>query len=173
MRLGVYVPPVIRGIFHPGDRIDRLTFFYYGLILILIQYVFPVLLLGPGLFAADLPTGLAIFRDSVQMVIGLVVLYGQFCLYAKRLHDINLPAIVAMLLFSGLFVELFLPVTAADFDPMTAAPLTWQATAVSLVDKAVTVGQLFLLIIPGLRRPNRYGFSSSGIELPRSKPLEG
>lgn len=172
MRRGGYLSLGIKDIFDPKGRIDRLTFFFYGAILRIITIIIGAAVLVPLTLIENVPQIVIDNADLVRWGILLPLLYGQFCVCAKRLHDLGLPAILGLLYFADHIALLALTLG------MTFASLTPEQEALggTIVASSwlVTLGTWVLLqFVPGKRGPNKYGVSSTGEDRPRAHVLEG
>lgn len=172
MRRGGYLSLGIKDIFTPKGRIDRMTYFIYGVILVIMAVVIRGVLFGVAAGLGDaVEPYVSDYPDLIGAILVLPLLYGQFCIFAKRLHDLNLPAVLALLLFSDLIFEI-----AVGFLPDPAPPNVTLETLAAVgggLGIATYVGHLLLLFVPGQRGPNRYGESSVGPDRPKPKILEG
>jgi uncharacterized membrane protein YhaH (DUF805 family) len=171
MRRGGYLSLGIKDVFDPKGRIDRITYFIYAMMLGIIFYV--TLYggeIGFTLLQAAYPAIVNPDWSSIPMIalaLGLLAaillpfLYGTFCIGAKRLHDLGLPAILSLV---GLLPSLNYLLIEADVPGAATADsvLFWVALAFSL----------FLLFAPGKKGPNRYGENSTGAPLPKPKMLD-
>lgn len=171
MRRG-YLSLGIKDIFDPKGRIDRLTYFIYGAILGIISVVIQGPLLAFSAVLGD--TAQSYISEYPAIYLALVVLpllYGQFCIYAKRLHDLNLPAILAVPLFGEIIFNVVFsfvpPLEEFNLEPKMLA------TIGMILGGAIIVAHLLLLFVPGTRGPNRYGSNNLGNPLPKPKILEG
>jgi len=157
-----YFPLGIKDIFNARGRINRMTFFMYGAVLEIIRtvvsYAFMFVLLSlPE--SGDQSVVTALY--SAYGLFLLVYAWGLFCIAAKRLHDLNLPALIAaigvclwalrILIDSGLSI------------PLPAPLLTLAALAFGLC----------LLLIPGTKGANRYGVHALRPERIRAHDLSG
>ncbi len=95
-----------------------------------------------------------------SFVIAMILLgmYLIFCLLAKRLHDLRVPAIVAFLLVVIPFARGYCEAAAEDGHPIL--PASW-APALSLAASIWRIvfgfGLIALFVIPGNKGANRYG----------------
>lgn len=171
MRRGGYLSLGIKDIFDPKGRIDRMTYFIYGAILGIIFYVTAYAgEIGFTLLEAVLPKAVTEDPDNIfpivltiafYAIVFLPSLYGTFCIGAKRLHDIGLPAVLAPI---GLLYALGSLVLTDDIPGAVAINniLFWVWVAFGAA----------MLFVPGQRGPNRYGDNSTGTALPKPKMLE-
>ena len=172
MRRG-YLSLGIKDIFDPKGRIDRLTYWMYGVMLMIAVYVgaFAIVAISETL-KLTLHAIPPAFVALAPMVMVIPLFYGQFCIRAKRLHDLGLPAIVGLLGFADTIGQaLYLSEAALHWLP--AEMITNQDTINLDLTAFTWIFHLLLLFIPGQRGPNRYGESSAGPALPKPKILEG
>ena len=171
MRRGGYLSLGIKDIFDPKGRIDRMTYFIYGAILgIIFQVTAYAGQIGFTLLEAALPKAVTEYPGNIYLValtiafyavVFLPSFYGTFCIGAKRLHDVGLPAILAPI---GLVYALVTLVLTDDIPG---------AAAINGILFWVWVGfGAAMLFVPGQRGPNRYGENSIGPALPKPKILE-
>ncbi len=173
MRRGGYLSLGIKDVFDPKGRIDRLTYFMYGCILRMMQVV---LMFAVAAFlsaiSGQIPEALKPYPVTARLIVCLPVFYGAFCIQAKRLHDIGLPATLAVIGLSDIVLTAGMeiaphvttvPAALATNAPMIAEDISW----------GVLAFHLLLLLVPGKRGANRYGKSATGEELPRPRMLEG
>jgi uncharacterized membrane protein YhaH (DUF805 family) len=165
MRRGGYLSLGIKDIFDPKGRIDRMTYFIYGAILGIIFYVTAYGgQIGFTLLEAALPKEVTEDPGNIYLialtiafyaVVFLPSLYGAFCIGAKRLHDIGLPAIRAPI---GLLYALGSLVLTDDIPGGAAinGMLYWVWVAFGAA----------MLFVPGHRGPNRYGETASAPPCP-------
>lgn len=133
-----------RIVFNPAGRINRLQFIF-GLLLSLI-----IAWLGPDQ------------RDSSSLYLLLFAifqLYVMFSVYAKRLHDIGLSAVIFTVIGVALtFLSYFVApgfVIRGLWGDQSAATIGWIMIAGNTVYWVVLAG--YLLIRKGERQDNRFG----------------
>jgi len=76
-------------LFSWGGRMGRLAYFGYSFLLVGVLAVIGLVLLLPLRNAGDGGLGVGI---AIGAILTLALFSGGFCLAAKRLHDLNLPA---------------------------------------------------------------------------------
>ena len=158
----------LKDLFHPRGRINRVDFLVGGMLLA----IFGVCLgFAIGTIMGMINALPAPVVALIQIVLTAPLAYGQFCLGAKRLHDLNLPAVLA--LFS--FVELIFTVYVA-FTPPALLPAALGQN-ITTIDNSlmgiVVVFSLLLLFIPGTNGENRYGRRTVADARPQAHNLEG
>lgn len=136
-------------LFSWSGRLGRLAYFGYSFLLVAIVTVIGLILLLPLRNAGD--GGLAV-GIVIGAILVLTLLFGGFCLAAKRLHDLNLPAwhyawIVLLPSFlNGVGVAM----------KQTGAEVPGLVTSLLGSVISILVG-LFLLFWPGTDGANDYG----------------
>jgi uncharacterized membrane protein YhaH (DUF805 family) len=171
MRRG-YLSLGIKDVFDPKGRIDRLTFFMYGMILGIVTYVMAFVGgVAIGFFIAALPEDQARYFENGYLLALLPVFYGHFCIRAKRLHDLGLPAVLALIGLVDIIGMLGFAVHQAA--PFLPASLSDEKNVTNVLTCVSLVFTLLLLFIPGQRGANRYGENSTGPDRPKPKILEG
>ena len=146
-------------ILSPLGRLSRLQYFVYGLIFLAIFLgVFVALALG-GVFEIDANGHLA--KKSIVSVatycgLQLTLLWCLFALDVKRLHDLNWPGAIAILVLIDLPVDLFIEI-ARNY--MILPPVTEQVQKIAdIIGKIAALGiGLFLTFGPGNKGQNKYG----------------
>ena len=158
----------LKDLFHAHGRINRMDFFTGGALLAIaaVSLGFGV---GTLLGMVDvLPTPAVVV---VQLLISVPLIYGQFCVTAKRLHDVNMPAALATMGFVELMFTLYV-----GFAPPAFLPGTIEQN-ISLIDNVlmatVVVFNLGLLFLPGTPGENRYGSRPTAERLPKARDLQG
>lgn len=142
-----------------SGRMSRLQYFVYGLIYAAIFFAVFLAAALNGLFVLDDNGDLAnptIMSVTIYGLIYVVFLYAVFGLYAKRLHDLNWPAALGILVLIDLPVDLILPIVKTF---TTLPPIVDTVRqGVDLVAKFATVGiGLMLTFRPGNKGANKYG----------------
>jgi len=140
---------MVFALFSWGGRMGRLAYFGYSILLFGVLAVIGLVLLLPLRNAGD--GGLAV-GIAIGAILVLAMLYGGFCLCAKRLHDLNLPAwhyVWIVLLPSFLN-------GAGQAMKQTGAELPGLLTGLLGSVISLLVG-LYLLFWPGTDGPNDYG----------------
>jgi uncharacterized membrane protein YhaH (DUF805 family) len=173
MRRGGYLSLGLKDIFDPKGRIDRLTYLIYAFILGMMQFVlmFAVAAVLVSI-SGQIPETWKPYPHVARRITSLPVLYGVFCIQAKRLHDLGLPAIFGVLAITDILF-------AAGFDIARHINAVQAVVAPHLNDitEGVAWGVLIfdalLLFTPGKKGANRYGLNSTGEALPRPLILEG
>jgi len=126
----------------------RLAYFGYTCLLVAVLVVLGLIFLLPLRNAAD-GTGVAI---AIMVVLGLMGLFGGFCLAAKRLHDLDMSAWHYVWI---VFVPAFFNGSGAA---MKQLGMAFPGLLTSLLGSLISllVG-LYLLFWPGTDGTNRYG----------------
>jgi uncharacterized membrane protein YhaH (DUF805 family) len=136
-------------LFSWGGRMGRLAYFGYSFLLIGVLTVIGLILLLPLRNAGN--GGLAV-GIVIGAILVLALLYGGFCLAAKRLHDLNLPAWhYAWIVLLPAFLN-----GAGQAMKQTGAELPGLLTGLLGSVISLIVG-LFLLFWPGTNGANDYG----------------
>jgi uncharacterized membrane protein YhaH (DUF805 family) len=135
-------------LFSWSGRMGRLAYFGYSFLLIGVLAVLGLIFLLPLRNATD-GHGVAI---AIVVVLVLMGICGGFCLAAKRLHDLNLPAwhYVWMIFIPALFNGF----GAAMQQPAMKLPGLMSSLVGSLI--SLLIG-LYLLFWPGTDGPNDFG----------------
>src|SRR5262245_39268315 len=127
-------------LFSWSDRMGRLAYFGYSVLLVAVMVVLGLILLLP-LRNAENVTALGII---IVVLLAAMGLWGGFCLCAKRLHDLNMSAwhyawiILVPAFFNGLGAA------------MKQMDMELPGLLVSLVGSVISLGiGLFLLLWPG------------------------
>jgi len=162
-----YFPLGVKDIFYARGRINRMTFFMYGAALEIIRTVVSY---------AFMFTLLALMKNSSQTVLYglyaaygvffLVYVWGLFCIAAKRLHDLGLPALIAVM---GVAPWVVRPLIETGLVPL---PMDTNQLLTILAWVSYAFG-LALLLIPGTMGPNRYGERALRPERVRATDLTG
>lgn len=156
----------LKAIFDPRGRINRVDFFIGGLLLGILGICLNFAVETLARSALPMP---AIVAAEIALMVPMI--YGQFCLIAKRLHDLNLPAALALLAFAGVIFTLYVAIV-----PPAQLP-TAVSQNVSNIDKILTVVGiicgLLLLFVPGTSGENRYGRRSVAGARPQAHDLQG
>lgn len=159
----------LKDVFDPKGRIDRLTYFIYGLVLRIISVILAGTVFFLASFLGDVAeTYVEEYSTLAKVVIALPLLYGVFCVYAKRLHDLNMPAALGVL---G-FIDIILTVISAFISNASMSP-TMAYTIMGIVVFVIVAFHLLLLFVPGTKGENRYGLNNLGSPRPTGKILEG
>lgn len=175
MRRG-YFSLGVKDLFTPKGRIDRLTCFMYSVALSMVGKVisYGMNIAAPMINPHD-SDEITNYLFAANLVLVLPLTYSQFCVYAKRLHDMNLPAILALFPFLiGGFI-IFVVFGEEMLPGLDLHGLTSEHSSAAILG-AVGLFILFDLIIyfmPGTRGPNRYGERHMGDALPKPRILEG
>jgi uncharacterized membrane protein YhaH (DUF805 family) len=136
-------------LFSWGGRMGRLAYFGYSFLLIGVLTVIGLVLLLPLRNAGDGGLGVGI---AIGAILVLALLYGGFCLAAKRLHDLDLPAWhYAWIVLLPAFLN-----GAGAAMKQTGAELPGLLTGLLGSVISLLVG-LYLLFWPGTDGPNNYG----------------
>lgn len=155
-------------LFHPSGRINRMDFFTGGALLAIaaVSLEFGInTLLG---MAREIPASVMI---AAQLLIVVPLIYGQFCVTAKRLHDINIPAVVAITGFVGSIFGLYLSFTPPAYIP---AAIAQNVSRIDVILMAIVIiFNLILLFVPGTDGENRYGRRTVADPRPQATSLEG
>ena len=135
-------------LFSWSGRLGRLAYFGYSFLLVAVLVVLGLIFLLPLRNAAD-GTGVAI---AIMVVLGLMGLFGGFCLAAKRLHDLDMSAWHYVWI---IFVPAFFNGSGAA---MKQLGMTLPGLLTSLLGSLISllVG-LYLLFWPGTDGTNRCG----------------
>ncbi len=135
-------------LFSWSDRMGRLAYFGYSMLLVGILVVLGLILLLP---LQNAQNGM-----TMGIVIGILLaaigLWGGFCLCAKRLHDLNMSAwhyawiVLVPTFFNGAGTA------------MQKMDMQLPGLLVSLVGSVISLGVgLFLMLWPGTDGANQYG----------------
>lgn len=158
----------LKDLFHPRGSINRMDFLVGGMLVaifgVCLGFAISTIM---GMFNG-LPAPVVVL---IQIVLTAPLAYGQFCVSAKRLHDLNLPAVLA--LFS--FVELVFTLYVGFTPPALLPPALSQniTTIDNSLMAVVVVFSLLLLFIPGTKGENRYGRRTVADARPQAHNLEG
>lgn len=130
------------------DRMGRLAYFGYSMLLGAVLVVLGLILLLP-LRNAENGRGVGI---AIVVILVLMAIWGGFCLAAKRLHDLNMSAwhyawiILVPAVFQGFGAA------------MKQLDMTLPALFMALLGSVISLGAgLFLLLWPGTDGTNDYG----------------
>lgn len=156
-----------KDLFRPSGRLNRMDFFSGGALLAIAAVCIGFALSTLLGFMSGLSTIIVII---IQVLVTAPLLYGQFCVAAKRLHDLGLPAVLSVIGFVELAFTLYIA-----FSPPSSLPAAIAAN-VSHIDNVlkgiVIVFNLLLLFVPGTQGENRYGRRTTGGR-PQAHNLEG
>jgi uncharacterized membrane protein YhaH (DUF805 family) len=138
-------------------RISRLQYFVYGLIMAATFFAFALVLALNGFMNMDEDGHITSLNDFwTYGLLQFCLFYILFCLASKRLHDLNWPAWLAVLLIFDIPVDL-----AADLARMYLTLPEMFETIVKGVDllaKLATLGLgISLTFRPGDKGQNKYG----------------
>jgi uncharacterized membrane protein YhaH (DUF805 family) len=162
-----YFPLGIKDIFNARGRINRMTFFMYGaaleIINIVVKYAF-ILVLLQVLKSGD-HTMLMVLYAAYGLFL-VVYAWGLFCISAKRLHDLNLPALIATI---GVALWVVRPLIEAGLIPV---PMDTNSLLNILTLVSGAFG-LCLLLIPGTKGSNCYGERALRQERAKAVDLNG
>lgn len=157
----------------PKGRIDRLTMFMYLAGLTIASYAInAAILLIESTIGQTVPGYLTESFDFIRIAISLVFVYAFFCIYSKRLHDLGLPSILALLAIASSVLPICL-IFAKHFPALQFPTGDNLDKSVFFLGGLRTVFQLSLFLIPGRKGTNRYGATSLGEDRPRPHVLEG
>lgn len=150
--------------FSAQGRISRLQYFVYGLILAAIAFALALIMAMSGFMNLDEEGHILSLSDFwTYGLFQLCVMYVLFCLASKRLHDLNWPALLAVLLIFDIPVDL-----TADLIRLYTPLSETIETIVKIIDmiaKFATIGLgLMLTFRPGDKGKNKYG--SDPLKLP-------
>ena len=149
-----------KDLFDPKGRVNRVGFFTGGALLsiatVSLGFAFNTLI---GMLEHGIAEPV---NFALRLIVFVPLVYGQFCVTAKRLHDLNLPAAPAVIGFVELTFTLYVGLGGDTLVPAAVS------AHVSLIDDilmgVVVVFNLLLLFIPGTRGDNRYGLPFTGGE---------
>ena len=138
--------------FTATGRISRLQFLVHVLIAFAAFRVLSVIAVMIGQAVAPARGHLV-----AAAVTTLLAAYLYFCLYAKRLHDLNGPAVIAALVLSepAISALMNLGFSLAEYHPQGIVGLMILMRRIWGIVFVVVV--LILLLVPGNRGDNRYG----------------
>jgi len=146
-------------LFVPTGRISRLQYFVYGLIYLAIYFAAFFVLASNKFFQVNPDGGLADTSPAAVACYGAVELGFLWLVFVndvKRLHDLNWPGIVAILVLIDAPVDLGLEI-ARIFTTLPPVAGTVQAV-VDGIGKVSAIGVgLFLTFGPGNKGKNKYG----------------
>jgi uncharacterized membrane protein YhaH (DUF805 family) len=175
MRRG-YFSLGVKDLFTPKGRIDRLTCFMYSVALSMVGRV-----IGYGVaFAVPVVNPhdsdeIATYLFAANWVLVLPLMYSQFCVYAKRLHDMNLPAVLGLFPFLMVGCVIFVVFGGAMLPGQDLNSLSGGHPAAAILGGAglFLLFDLIVYFVPGTKGPNRYGTRDMGEALPKARILEG
>jgi uncharacterized membrane protein YhaH (DUF805 family) len=141
----------------PKGRISRLQYFVYGLILAAVFMGAFLSLIMSGTFNMDEEGHVTTLIDFyINAALQLARIYTLFCLAAKRLHDLNWPTWLALLLIIDIPVDL-----TADLARLYMTLPETAETTVKVIDGLVKVATLVLglnlTFRPGDKGANKHG----------------
>jgi len=142
--------------FSAHGRLCRKQYFFSAVVLMLpgLAAMTPLLLIYHGVINATSEAGLAVLLLSL----GFLTFWGYatFCLHAKRLHDLGLPAVIATVFIVAIPFELITVVLL--YFHLADSWLTVVATGVGAVTRDANVGAgAYLMLAPGEKHDNQYG----------------
>jgi uncharacterized membrane protein YhaH (DUF805 family) len=139
---------MLYALFSWSGRLGRLAYFGYSLLLSVILSVLGLILLLPLRNAPD-AMGITI---TINVILVLMAVFGQFCLAAKRLHDLDMSAWhYVWIIFAP---ALFIGVGAG----MSQAGMTFPGLVTMLLGALISLLiALFLMFWPGTDGTNQFG----------------
>ena len=143
----------------PAGRLSRLQYFIYGLICIVVFMVAAGILAAAGAFKVDGDGNLAdtsMVGLASYCVLQLALLWCLFVLDVKRLHDLNWPGVIAILVLIDLPFDMVLEVAR---NVVNLPPVLGQVQKiVEIIGKIAAFGVgLFLTFGSGNKGQNKYG----------------
>lgn len=173
MRRGGYLSLGLNDIFDPKGRIDRMTYLMYGVMLWVMQFL---LIAGVVailfVVAPSIPDAWRPYLPLARAIVTVPILYGIFCIQAKRLHDMGLPAILGLIALTNVLFPIGLEIAR----PLTTLPSIITSNIKEIDEGIAWIVLIFhalMLFLPGKSGANRYGLSSAGEDRPRPHMLEG
>jgi len=160
----------LKDLFNPNGRINRASYFTGGALLSMFALCAGFAL---GMLFSIIGKSLPAYTlELCQLLVALPLVYGQFCVTSKRLHDLNLPALLSLIAFAGLIFQIAVALTPNAYFP--AAVTAYMPLAGNIILGTVIIFVLGLLFVPGTKGPNRYGQNVLGAKSPpRPNVLEG
>ncbi len=155
-------------------RCTRVQYLVYGIGSLALLLVLPFGIGGllslfgpPHILDLNLSTILTRFTILTAVLVACLVVYVLFCITAKRLHDLNLPAVTGLLLFGGTVSDAI--VTFGD----AYVPLDGDLADFVSLGAYIVAGLMVLALCvwPGKKGENRYG-TDPGIDEPAAEASE-